>query len=68
MARKSKKISKQGFSLDDVEKNYIYETLRTNDWNRRAAAAQMGVHPTTLWRKIKRLNIETPEQDGRSKR
>ena len=65
-----KKKSEQNFkeepSLDAVEKSYIYEVLRKNSWNRSATARQMGIHPTTLWRKINRLNIETPKQDGRS--
>jgi transcriptional regulator with PAS, ATPase and Fis domain len=55
-------------SLDDLEKQYVYEALRQNDWNRKATASQMGIHPTTLWRKIKRQNIVTPDQDGRSRR
>ena len=55
-------------SLDDLEKQYVYEALRQNDWNRKATASQMGIHPTTLWRKIKRQNIVTPDQDGRTKR
>jgi len=30
-------------------------------------AEQMGIHPSTLWRKLKRLNINTPKQDGRTR-
>ncbi|MFH1628922.1 MAG: helix-turn-helix domain-containing protein [Pseudomonadota bacterium] len=33
--------------------------LKRNNWDRSATAAQIGIHTTTLWRKIKRLNIET---------
>jgi PAS domain S-box-containing protein len=47
-------------SLKDVERNYIYEALSRNDWNRSATAAEMGIHPTTLWRKMRRLNIGLP--------
>ncbi len=57
----------QTSSLEILEKEFIYETLRKNNWNRTATALQMGIHPTTLWRKIKRLNLEIPKQDGRSK-
>ena len=49
-----------GPSLDDMERGFIYEALRKNHWNRKATAAQMGIHPTTLWRKIKRLNLDVP--------
>lgn len=60
------KTSEKAFSLEAVEKDFIRETLRKNNWNRKAAAAQMGIHPSTLWRRIKRLNLEIPKQDGRS--
>lgn len=49
-------------SLDDMERGFIYEALRKNDWNRQATAKQMGIHPTTLWRKIKRLNLDIPRK------
>lgn len=61
-------IGDKGFSMEFLEKDFIYEILRKNKWNRTAAAAQMGIHPTTLWRKIKRLNLEIPKQDGRSRK
>jgi PAS domain S-box-containing protein len=60
------KIGKKDM-LRDLERNYICDVLRKNNWNRSAAADQMGMHTTTLWRKIKRLNIDTPDLDGRSK-
>jgi PAS domain S-box-containing protein len=60
------KTSEKAFSFETVEKDFIRETLRKNNWNRKAAAAQMGIHPSTLWRRIKRLNLEIPKQNGRS--
>ncbi len=60
------KTSEKAFSFEAVEKDFIRETLRKNNWNRKAAAAQMGIHPSTLWRRIKRLNLEIPKQNGRS--
>ena len=62
------KTREETFSLETVEKEFIRETLRKNNWNRKATAAQMGIHPTTLWRRIKRLNIKTPKQNGRSRK
>ena len=55
-------------SLDEMEKGFIYEALRKNNWSRKLTAAQLGIHPTTLWRKIKRLNLEIPKHNGRSKK
>lgn len=50
-----------------VERAFIYETLMKNNWNRKKTAAQLGIHPTTLWRKMKSLRIEIPERDRKSK-
>lgn len=58
----------RNLSLDEMERSFIYEALSRNNWNRTATSAEIGIHPTTLWRKMKRLNIETPKQDGRTKR
>ncbi len=51
----------KGGSLRDIEKEYIYEVLRQNNWNRKMASKQLGIHPSTLWRKMKRLNIKVPD-------
>jgi len=51
-------------SLGEMERSYIREILKRNQWNRTATAAEMRIHPTTLWRKMKRLNIEPPEKTG----
>lgn len=48
-------------SFDDLETGFIKEALRKNNWNRLKTAAQLGVHKTTLWRKMKKLGIKTPE-------
>ncbi|MBN2062488.1 MAG: sigma 54-interacting transcriptional regulator [Deltaproteobacteria bacterium] len=58
----------KGYSLDTIERNYIYNHLMNNRWNRKATAKKLGIHPTTLWRKIKNLQIEIPKKDGRSKK
>jgi len=42
----------------DLERTYIQQTLHQNDWNRSATAKQLGIHPTTLWRKMKRLGLK----------
>jgi PAS domain S-box-containing protein len=50
----------KGVSWSDTERNFVYEALQRNNWNRSATADEMGIHTTTLWRKMKRLNIELP--------
>jgi PAS domain S-box-containing protein len=64
----SEKITESEPSLEAAEKDIIYRTLRKNNWSRKLTAAQMGIHPTTLWRKMKRLNLEIPDHDGRKKK
>lgn len=54
-------------SWESIERNYIYDALMKNKWNRKATAAQLGIHPTTLWRKTKQFNLEIPKKDGRTK-
>lgn len=53
--------------IKSAERRYIYSALEKNNWNRKATAASLGMHPTTLWRKMKQMDIDTPDQDGRSK-
>jgi transcriptional regulator with PAS, ATPase and Fis domain len=53
-------------SLDELLSTFIRDALRKNNWNRKKTAEQLGMHETTLWRKIKRLNIDLPPVDGRN--
>jgi transcriptional regulator with PAS, ATPase and Fis domain len=54
-------------SLAEVEAQFIRQVLARNRWNRAAAARELGIHKTTLHRKIRRLGIDLPEgRDGRS--
>ena len=46
-------------SLADLEAEMIREALLQNNHNRAATARQLGVHKTTLWRKMKKLGIES---------
>ena len=48
-------------SLSDLEVIYITEALRRNNWNRKKTATELGMHKTTLWRKMTRLGITPPE-------
>lgn len=58
---------KEVSSWNEMERSFIFEALRKNNWNRAATAAQLGIHTTTLWRKIKQLNIQLPKHDGRTR-
>ena len=55
-------------TLEKLEASYIRDVLARNGYNRTAAARELGVHKTTLHRKIRRLAIELPRGDGRSAR
>jgi transcriptional regulator with PAS, ATPase and Fis domain len=53
-------------SLKAIEADAIVDALRRNRWHRQAAADELGIHKTTLFRKIASHGIELPEEDGRS--
>lgn len=44
-------------SLKESEKVIIINTLKKNNGNRANTAKELNIHPTTLWRKMKSLNI-----------
>jgi transcriptional regulator with PAS, ATPase and Fis domain len=46
----------------------IQASLKRNGYNRLATAKELGIHKTTLFRRIKKLGIALPEQDGRKRR
>jgi len=52
-------------SLLAMEKLLIGEALRRHHGNRQNAARQLGIDPSTLYRKLKALDIEIPAKDGR---
>ena len=54
---------KDGFL--QIEAAYLTQVLERNDWQRNKAALELGIHRTTLQRKIKKLGIHTPLRDGR---
>ena len=51
-----------------MEAQAIQTSLEQNGFNRLATAKALGMHKTTLFRKIRQLGIALPEQDGRSRR
>jgi PAS domain S-box-containing protein len=53
---------------DMLEAQIIRAALERNGFNRLAAARELGIHKSTLFRRIKRLGIEPPAADGRTSR
>lgn len=53
---------------DLLDAQAIRAALRRHRGNRSAAATELGIHKTTLFRRIKKLAISLPAQDGRSRR
>jgi len=54
-------------SLHSMEKYLITEALRRHDGNRKKAARDLGIDPSTLYRKTKAMEIEAGDSDGRSR-
>lgn len=55
---------KSAHQLLDVQA--IKDALERNNYNRSAAAKELGIHKTTFFRKVKKLGILLPKIDGRS--
>jgi len=53
-------------TIQTAEAIAIMDALKHNSYNRNAAAQELGMHKSTLFRKIKKLGITLPEIDGRS--
>ncbi len=48
------------------EAERIRAVLERNDYNRLAAAKELGMHKSTLFRKLKKLQLDLPARDGRT--
>lgn len=49
---------RKAVTLEEMEKIFITNALKQNNGNRTAAAKQLGIHKSTLFRKLKSLHIE----------
>jgi transcriptional regulator with PAS, ATPase and Fis domain len=45
-------------TLEEVSKRYIEEVLKKADGNKTRAAEILGINRTSLWRMIRRLNLD----------
>ncbi len=52
---------------DILDSQVIRSALERCGNNRLAAARELGIHKTTLYRRMKRLGISLPEEDGRTR-
>lgn len=43
--------------INQVETNTILSTLKKHNWNKVKASEELGIHRSTLWRKLKRMDI-----------
>ena len=53
---------------DLLDAQAILAALERNRFNRLAAARELGIHKSTLFRLARKLRIQLPERDGRSRR
>jgi len=58
--------SSMAINLQITEAEVIVQALRRHGYNRLAAARELGIHKSTLFRKIRKYRIALPEIDGRS--
>jgi transcriptional regulator with PAS, ATPase and Fis domain len=53
-----------GTTLEEMERSLIINALRRHGGNRDEAARELGIHRSTLYRKIRRYRIESGEYSG----
>ena len=51
-------IHEEGVNIEELEKESIKRALQRNNWNKKAAAAVLGISHRTIIRKIKEYNIQ----------
>ena len=62
ISRKQKAVNKISHTatLDEIEIYIIRDALDRNDWNFKKTADELGVHKSTLYRKVERFDIKRP--------
>ncbi len=60
-------IPKGKSGLPRLEADYIRQVIHRHDGCRATAAEELGIHRTTLQRKIRKLGLDLPPGDGRSR-
>jgi len=62
-AENKPRVGKGALSLKTLEAMHIADAVRRHGGNRTAAARELGIDPSTLFRKIKSLNIDLSNHD-----
>ena len=52
------KVSSEDKPMSAVERELIFRTLKKNDWNKMKTARELEISRSSLWRKMKKYNIE----------
>lgn len=60
-------FSDAAMSIRSAQAHLIQTALERNQGNRQRTARQLGINPSTLYRKLKALGLPTSPQDGRGK-
>jgi PAS domain S-box-containing protein len=55
-------------ALDEMEAQVLRAALERNGWSRKRTAAELGIHPSTLYRKMRARGIDARGRDGRGRR
>jgi PAS domain S-box-containing protein len=61
------RVENEPKEFGELEKRYILDTLRRNNWHRNKTARELGIDKSTLYRKMRKYGIESPDLDGRSR-
>jgi PAS domain S-box-containing protein len=61
-------VRRKGLTLRDLETLHIRDALRRCRGNRAAAARELGIDASTLFRKLRSLRIQVAEGDGRTRK
>ena len=54
----------EGSTLKDQERAFILKALASNGYDRVVTARELGIHKSTLYRKIQKLGIQLPPRAG----
>jgi len=48
-------------TMNEMESLFLLAALKRNNWSRKETARQIGINPSTLYRKIKKLGLKIPK-------